>query len=64
MRLFSLDLKEGENSGDGFTPPFIKDGSNWYFMPVVVMGSMSSRNLLYSLLQADQQAYDEQVSAF
>lgn len=62
MRIFSTDLRNGRNFGDGFSPPFIIEDGDYFFIPPLAFGMMASRNILYSLNKSSRKLFDNEIS--
>jgi hypothetical protein len=62
MDVYAISPPNIDNGGEGFFPPFCRVGTRLLVNPWALRGMMSSRNILYAVLNTDQRKFDEHVS--
>lgn len=62
IKYFSTSLEKYRLSGEGFTPPFVEDGEDYIFNPVVVQRNISTRNILFHIQKNNKSLYEKKIS--
>jgi len=58
MDVYAISPPNIDNGGEGFFPPICRVGTRLLVNPWALRGMMSSRNILYAVLNTDQRKFD------